>query len=102
MEGEVFIADPAEFNANPTPMADIGRSEEGIGVVFDEDGLETGRDGQPDGNVTIIMVVVGEHDKDLLLDEEGWFAVRELFAGFGKGQTEAADSLQRVMVHIGG
>ena len=75
MEVEVFVADPAEFDTHPTSMADVGRPEEGIGVVFDEDGLETGRDGQPDGDTAVVVVVVGEHDKNFFVNEEGGFAM---------------------------
>lgn len=94
MEVEVFVVDAAEFNPHPAAMADVGRPEEGVGVVLDEDGLEAGRDGQPDGDTAVVVVVVGKHHEHFLVDEKGRFAVRQAFAGFGEGEAEAADSFQ--------
>ena len=91
--GEQVVRGVAEFNADPAFDANIGRFEVNFRRFGDHLGLGAGRGGDPDGGVAVRMVVVGEHDKDALGDEEGGFAVRELFADAGQGEGEAADAV---------
>ncbi len=44
--------------------------------------------------MAIVMVIVGEHGEDFLVDEEGGFAVGELLRGAGEGGADSADSAE--------
>jgi len=55
----------------------------------------------PNGYVAVVVVVVIEHGKDLLVDEEGWFAVGEFFGGGGEGCADSPDSTEVLVMRIG-
>ena len=52
------------------------------------------RGGNPDRDMPVVVVIVGEHHEDFLAGEEGRFAVRKLFRGFGQGGADFPHSLQ--------
>lgn len=89
---QVRVADVSEFDTHPTAKAHVRWIEKGGGIGFDERRLHPGRNGQPDGDMTILVVVVGEHDKHFVVDKKGGFAVRNFFARVGKHKGEAADT----------
>ena len=60
---------------------------------MDEGWLGTRSGRKPDGNVAIIVVVVGEHDEDAFAGEEGGCAVGELFGGIREAAADAADTI---------
>ena len=99
MEREVFVTDPIQFDADPAARPDIGWFEVRIGLRLYERRLKTGWYGKPYCDVTIIVMVVGEHDKNLILHKEGGLAVRKSFAHFRKFGTEPADALQLLFTH---
>jgi len=49
--------------------------------------LKAGRYRQPHGQVSIMVMVVGEHRVNFLRHEEGRFTMRELFGGLGERGT---------------
>ena len=83
VDGEVFVADLVEFDGYPALDADVGWAEVSFWVALDERGLGTGFGWNVDGNVTVVMVIVGEHAEDFFASEESGLAVRELLVGVG-------------------
>jgi hypothetical protein len=81
--GEFIVVDAIEFDTDPPAPADVRRFEEFGGRATDESLLVAGCGRDPDGDVSIVMVVVGEHREDLVVNEEGGFAVGEFFGGCG-------------------
>src|SRR5215470_2725258 len=50
--------------------------------------------------MAVVVMIVGEHRKDLLVYEECWFAVRKLLGGAGHSQADSPHSAQ--MLFTGG
>src|SRR5260221_12553585 len=76
---QIRVAPTLEVDAKPAAMPDIGRLKEHLGRFFNQICLEARRHRQPYGDMTIVMMVIGEHHKDFLVDKEGRLAVRESF-----------------------
>jgi len=70
VDGEVLVAHLAQFYADPAFDADIGRAEVGARIALDEEGLRAGLDRDPNGDVAVAVVVIGEHAVDLLFDKK--------------------------------
>ena len=98
---ELGVGDVAEFDADPSAVAHVGRSEVGLWIGFDEVFLETFWGGDPYGDVAVSVVVVGEHDVDLLAYEEGGFAVGEFLGGFWIGFAALTYAVQMVFGGFG-
>jgi hypothetical protein len=79
MEGEFPIADFAELDADPTLYSNVRRFEVLSGRTAKERLLSSGRGGNPDGDVTVVVMIVGEHREDFFIDEERRFSMREPF-----------------------
>jgi len=92
--GEFVIVDLIEFDADPTADANVRWSEESVGRVTDEGLLGAWSDGKPDGDVSVVMMVVGEHGEDLVVYEEGWFTVGEFLGGGGESGADFANAAQ--------
>ena len=99
MECEAFVADPIQLDANPAACPDIRWFEVRFGVRLYERRLKTGWYRQPYCDVTIIVMVVGEHHKNLILHKEGRLAVRKSFACFRQVGADPADALQLFFTH---
>lgn len=76
MRGEFFIPNTIQVNADPPAHADIRRFVKLFRLGFDQSGLKAKRRGTHDGDAPVVMMIVGEHRKDLLADEESRFAMR--------------------------
>jgi len=98
---EVIIADLSEFDADPTAMAHIRWIEKSFGVGLDEGRLDARQGGKINGNMTIVVVIVDEHDEYSSVDEKGGFAVGKFFGGVGEGETETADAFDLGFAHRG-
>ena len=94
MHAELFIADGAQFDADPSAHADIRRAEELLWLAFDQHGLQARRRSDPHGDVSIVVMIVGEHCIDFLFGEEGRLAVRDFFRTLRQGGADPADALQ--------
>jgi hypothetical protein len=91
MEGQLLIADFAKFDADPTSYSNVGRLEVlSERTAAKERLLGSGRRGDPDGDVSVVMMIVGEHSEDLFIDEKRRFAVREPFGCGGKRGADLA------------
>ena len=99
MESQILIADAIQLDANPAAHSHIGWLEERPGRGFYECRLKTRWYGQPYGDTTIVVVIVGEHNKDLVLHKEGWLTVRESLSRFRECGTNAAHALQLFFTH---
>src|SRR5882762_7066288 len=77
MHRQVFIVDRIQLNADPALDPHIRRLEICLWRRFDQHRLQTGRGGYPYRDMTVVVVVVNEHGKDLLATgKEGWCAMR--------------------------
>ena len=81
--GEAVVGNVGELDAYPAFDADVGGLEVGFGGFGDHGLLDAEGDGDPDGGVSVAVVVVGDHDEDAFVDKEGGLAVGELFGGAG-------------------
>ena len=97
----MVVADSVEFDAYPAAYTYVGRLEECLWRGSCEVLLGSRCGWNPDGYVAVVVVVVVEHGEDLLIDEEGWFAVRELFGGGGEGCADSPDSAKVLVMRIG-
>lgn len=100
VKAEVGVADVFEFDADPTARTHIGRVEKSFGGRFQHRGLNTGQGWKINGYMTIVVVIVDEHDKYLVVDKERRFAVREFFDSVGESFTETADAVNLRFTHI--
>ena len=94
--GQDFIADQSDLDADPAFDSDVRRLEIDLGSFGDHVCLVAGRHGNPDGDAAVIVMIVREHDEDLLANEEGGFTMRELFSSLRKSKGNAADALDVV------
>jgi len=62
--------------------------------------LKAGRYRQPHGQVSIMVLVVGEHRVNFLPHEEGRFTMRELFGGLGERRTNSSNPFQMVFARV--
>src|SRR5574341_1531447 len=99
MGGEFMILDAIQKNSYPTAHADIRRPEKLLRFRFDQRSLHAERRRTPDGDPPVVVVIVGEHRKDLLTDKESRFAVRDFFRHFGQRQTKTPDSFEMIPAH---
>ena len=93
---EDFIVDEADLHANPALDSDIRRLEIDLRRFGDHHCLMACWNRNPDRDAAVVVVVVGEHDEDLLADEKRRFAMRKLFAGVGQRQSQPAHALDVV------
>src|SRR5687767_15073409 len=96
---ERIVADASQVNPNPAARANVGRLEIRRRLLLDQRGLKTLGHGQPHGEVTILVVVVGKHREHtfVLLDEERRRAVRELFRDVRQRVAEPSHALELSM-----
>lgn len=97
MSRQFFVADTPEFNADPAFDADIGGLEEFFRRGMDEGILKSFQRGNPDGDVPIVVVIVGEHYVDFLVDEKRGLAMRDFFGRAGQGSADSAHARQVVI-----
>ena len=76
MDGQLFIADSIQLDAYPAAHANIRRPVEFFRVFFDQHFLNANRRGYRDRNMSVVVMIVGKHREDFLLNEPGRFAVR--------------------------
>lgn len=98
MEGEFFLADQTEFDANPAAHSGVRRNEVLFRRGMNQFRLENGRCRYPYRDVAVVVVIVGKHHADLFAAEKNRFAVRWLFHGIGKS---GADSPHPAEVFLG-
>src|SRR5262245_4426352 len=67
---QLRISDPCQFDTYPPPCPHIGWPEKVIRRAFDQPFLEALWYWKPNRNMSIVMMVVREHHKDLLANEE--------------------------------
>jgi len=63
--------------------------------------LHAGRRRNPDGDVSIVVMIVDEHGVDSLAREESGSAVREALGGFGQGPADTADAVEMIVTRLG-
>ena len=72
---QLIVADRVQLDANPALHTDIRRTKKGPRRGVDQRRLHPWRGGYPHCHVAVVVMIVGEHGKDFLADEESWFAV---------------------------
>src|SRR5882757_6540800 len=88
-----IVVDP---NPQPTPVADVGRTEVALGIITDARFLRTGRRRAPERQaISIVMVVVEHHEELLVTDEEPRLAVGRPFGGLGQAEADLAQPRYR-------
>jgi len=80
MRGEIIVADLTELDADPSAGANIRRLVVTLRIGADQRGLRARLGRNPDGNMPIVVMVVGAHCKDALAGEKRRLAMRHLLA----------------------
>ena len=70
METQIFITNTIQLNTHPTAHTYIRRLEESLWCSLDQFCLDARWSGDPYSHMTVIVMVVSEHDKYLFMDEE--------------------------------
>ena len=78
VEGELFIGDAIEFDADPARATNVWRFVEFLRRPFDEHRLYAGRGWNHHRYVAVLVMIEGAHREDLLA-EESRLSVREFF-----------------------
>ena len=89
-----------QFDSHPTAYANIWRSEISIGILLDQQRLHSRNGGNPDGYMSVVVMIVGEHGEDLLVDKEGRLAVRRFFTSTRQSETDTANTLKMLSVTL--
>src|SRR5271166_3481327 len=91
---QFLVADAIEFDADPTAHADIRRFVVLFGGSVDQHFLEARRGGNPHRDVSVVMVVIREHDVDPLTRKECRLTVRKLLRGIGKSRANLPHAMK--------
>jgi hypothetical protein len=93
VDGEFFICDAVDFDADPTATTDVRRPVKFLRRLFDQHLLNADRGRHGHRDMAVVVVIVRKHGKDFLADKPRWFAVRDLFPRFRKRETNPAYTL---------
>jgi len=91
---ELLVVDLIELDADPSAYAYVRRQVELFGLALDEARLGTGRNREPNGDVSVVVVIVDEHCIDFFLHEKRRFPVGEFLGRVGQGAAETADAAE--------
>lgn len=100
MSSKIVITNSIEINSNPARRAHIWRPEISFWRALDQRSLQTRRRRNPYGDVSVLVMIVGEHRKYSLVYEKSWLAVRKLLGCACHGHANAPDAYQ-VIFSIG-
>ena len=89
MEGQIVIVHAVEFDAYPSAHANVRWQEEPLRLSSEQHWLHSLWYRYPDGNVPIIVMIVGEHDVNLLSHKESRLAVGKFFRRLWKSETDS-------------
>jgi hypothetical protein len=93
---KLFVANLLKLDADPAAHSNIGRTKEFFRFGLDQGRLKARRRRNPNGNVAIVVVVIGEHCVDFFRDEKSGFAVRKPLRGSRERGAQAPYSWQMV------
>lgn len=93
MEVQILFCNVGKFDPHPATHAHIGWFKVNIGRGFDQAGLKAIWHRQPNRHMTVIVMIVGEHDEHFLVNKEGRLAMRKLFTCFGECKADSAHAL---------
>ena len=99
MKSQLFIADARQLDAHPAGPTNVRRPVKLLWRAFDQHLLNSYGGRYRDRNVTIVVMVNGAHGKHLL-DEEGWFSMREFFRSARQRETNPPNSLDMLLALI--
>jgi len=94
METQLFVVDLFEFDTDPAAHTNIRRRKEFSGVGLDQRRLKSRRCGNPNCNVAVMVMVVGEHYVDFFRDKESGLAVGKVFSGAWQSGAETTHPSQ--------
>lgn len=100
MKRQVLIANATELNTDPATHTHVRRPEKDLRGFFNEHGLVPWQRWNPHGDMTVVVVVVGKHHKNLFAHEERRFTVRELLNTLWHRRADLPHSPQMFLRHI--
>src|SRR5688572_21005632 len=90
---ELFVADPIDFDSNPTPHAYVRRPIELLRRFLNQHLLNADRRRHRDRDVAIAVMIVREHGENFFSDKPRRLAMRNLFPSAGKRKANAPHAL---------
>jgi hypothetical protein len=90
----LLVVDLLDFDADPASYPDVGRAEVRPGLVVDQRLLNAWGGSDPDRDVAVAMVVVGEHGENAFRSEECRHAMRLLFDRVRKRLADAPNACE--------
>lgn len=89
-----------KLDSNPSAHSNVGWLEIGFGVLLDELLLQARGRREPYRDAAMVVMVVGKHGENLLIDEKRWLAVRNFLAGSRKSKCYATHAAEMLAVKV--